>query len=226
LEEKREEGRGDWEERHRDFGAGDRSGRQPKELWKEEMEDLGIEAKEAAVREVAKILPLPELLASIASIKSDYLSRQQASLSPIIHLTSCSSSFSKDSANDAQLSTMVAEQDVGGMMSISVEAAAAHDSLSDDKELIHTYEFSDDIHVHREYFEDVDRTWETFEKTLWIHIANFFNLAKESSTYCLLRSLVEHSCINSNSPTFGYLDEKSIDTGLMKFSGFCPSALS
>ncbi|AQK74947.1 Exocyst complex component SEC6 [Zea mays] len=144
------------------------------------MEDLGIEAKEAAVREVAKLLPLPELLSSIASIKSDYLARQQT--------------------NDAQLSTMVAEQveqahaginalalsqetinklrenfididklcqecqtlienhdkikllsnarnnlnttlkDMGGMMSISVEAAAARDSLSNDKELIHTYE--------------------------------------------------------------------------------------
>nr|CAB3448103.1 unnamed protein product [Digitaria exilis]CAB3504559.1 unnamed protein product [Digitaria exilis] len=54
------------------------------------MEDLGIEAKEAALREVAKLLPLPELLSSIASIKSDYLARQQT--------------------NDAQLSTMVAEQ--------------------------------------------------------------------------------------------------------------------
>ncbi|GKB62890.1 exocyst complex component SEC6, partial [Tanacetum coccineum] len=31
-------------------------------------------------------------------------------------------------------------EDVEGMMSISVEAAAAHDSLSDDKELINTYE--------------------------------------------------------------------------------------
>jgi len=41
------------------------------------MEDLGIEAKEAAVREVAKLLPLPELLSSIAAIKSDYLARQQ-----------------------------------------------------------------------------------------------------------------------------------------------------
>ncbi|KAG0502028.1 hypothetical protein HPP92_002100 [Vanilla planifolia] len=86
----------------------------------ERMEDLGIEAKEAAVREVAKLLPLPELLASIATIKADYSSRQQA--------------------NDAQLSTMVAEQDVGGMMSISVEAAAARDSLHDDRELIHTFE--------------------------------------------------------------------------------------
>ena len=40
-------------------------------------EDLGIEAKEAAVREVAKLLPLPELLQSIASIKADYITRQQ-----------------------------------------------------------------------------------------------------------------------------------------------------
>ncbi|PWA98038.1 hypothetical protein CTI12_AA023760 [Artemisia annua] len=31
-------------------------------------------------------------------------------------------------------------KDVEGMMSISVEAAAAHDSLSDDKELSNTYE--------------------------------------------------------------------------------------
>lgn len=31
----------------------------------------------------------------------------------------------------------------------------------------------------REYFEDVDQTWETFEKTLWAHIANFSKLAKE-----------------------------------------------
>ncbi|KAM0936842.1 putative exocyst complex component EXOC3/Sec6 [Dioscorea sansibarensis] len=202
------------------------------------MDDLGIEAKEAAVREVAKLLPLTELLSSIAQIKSDYLSRQQA--------------------NDAQLSTIVAEQveqaragidalalaqntinqlrdnflsieklcqecqtlienhdqikvlsnarnnlnttlkDVGGMMSISVEAAAARDSLSDDKELIHTYErltaldgkrrfalaaaasHKEEVGRLREYFEDVDQTWETFEKTLWGHVANFFKLAKES----------------------------------------------
>ncbi|KAF8377237.1 hypothetical protein HHK36_030611 [Tetracentron sinense] len=144
------------------------------------VEDLGIEARESAVREVAKLLPLPELLSSISSIKSDYITRQQA--------------------NDAQLSTMVAEQveqaqaglealslsqksinqlwenfidienlcqecqtlienhdqikllsnarnnlnttlkDVEGMMSISVEASEARDSLSDDKELINTYE--------------------------------------------------------------------------------------
>lgn len=41
------------------------------------VEDLGIEAKEAAVREVAKLLPLPELLQSISSIKADYITRQQ-----------------------------------------------------------------------------------------------------------------------------------------------------
>ncbi|KAM5550837.1 hypothetical protein ABKV19_027273 [Rosa sericea] len=202
------------------------------------VEDLGVEAKEAAVREVAKLLPLPDLLQSIASIKADYIARQQA--------------------NDAQLSTMVAEQveqaqagleslslsqksinqlrenfvsieklcqecqtlienhdkikllsnarnnlnttlkDVEGMMSISVEASEARDSLSDDKELINTYErltaldgkrrfalaaagsHKEEVGMLREYFEDVDRTWETFEKTLWCHISNFYNLSKES----------------------------------------------
>lgn len=43
-------------------------------------EDLGIEAKEVAVREVAKLLPLPELLQSISSIKADYITRQQVML--------------------------------------------------------------------------------------------------------------------------------------------------
>lgn len=41
------------------------------------VEDLGVEAKEAAVREVVKLLPLPELLQSISSIKADYIARQQ-----------------------------------------------------------------------------------------------------------------------------------------------------
>ncbi|XWS41266.1 hypothetical protein CRYUN_Cryun17cG0066400 [Craigia yunnanensis] len=202
------------------------------------VEDLGVEAKEAAVREVAKLLPLPELLQSISTIKADYITRQQA--------------------NDAQLSTMVAEQveqaqagleslglsqktihqlrenfisieklcqecqnlienhdqikllsnarnnlnttlkDVEGMMSISVEASEARDSLSDDKEIVNTYErltaldgkrrfalaavasHKDEVSRLREYFEDVDQTWETFEKTLWGHIANFYKLSKES----------------------------------------------
>lgn len=42
-------------------------------------DDLGVEAKEASVREVAKLLPLPELLQSISSIKADYIARQQVS---------------------------------------------------------------------------------------------------------------------------------------------------
>ncbi|XP_076894273.1 exocyst complex component SEC6-like [Bidens hawaiensis] len=202
------------------------------------VEDLGIEAKESAVREVAKLLPLRELFLSISSMKADYIARQQA--------------------NDAQLSTMVAEQveqaqaglkalaasekavhhlrgnfisterlckecqtlienhdqvkllsnarnnlnttlrDVEGMMSISVEAAAAKDSLSDEKELINTYERLTALDGKRrfalatagshkeeagrlnEYFEEVDRTWDTFEQKLWSHISNFFELAKES----------------------------------------------
>ena len=33
--------------------------------------------------------------------------------------------------------------------------------------------------LSREYFEDVDRTWETFEKTLWGVIGNFYKLSKE-----------------------------------------------
>lgn len=45
------------------------------------MHDAGIEAKEAAVREVAKLLPLPDSLASINTIRSDYALRQQVSFS-------------------------------------------------------------------------------------------------------------------------------------------------
>ena len=44
------------------------------------VEDLGVEAKETAVREVAKLLPLPELLQSISSIKADYIARQQVQI--------------------------------------------------------------------------------------------------------------------------------------------------
>ncbi|RWW74585.1 hypothetical protein BHE74_00017472, partial [Ensete ventricosum] len=51
-------------------------------------------------------------------------------------------------------------------------------------------------------------------------------LGKIITTYCLLRFLVEHSYINLKSLAFGYLDEKAIDTGLMKFLGLCPSTLS
>lgn len=48
------------------------------------MHDAGIEAKEAAVREVAKLLPLPDSLASINTIRSDYALRQQVSFSLFI----------------------------------------------------------------------------------------------------------------------------------------------
>ncbi|XP_071735133.1 exocyst complex component SEC6-like isoform X2 [Rutidosis leptorrhynchoides] len=201
------------------------------------VEDLRIEAMESAVREVMKLLPLPELLLSISSIKADYIARQQA--------------------NDAQLSTIVAEQveqaqaglkalassektvnhlrgnfvnierlclecqtfienhdqikllsnarnnlkttlkDVEGMMSISLEAAAAHESLSDDKEIVNTYErlialdakrrcaiaaagSHKEVNKLREHFEEIDRTWEAFEHTLWSYLSNFFELARKS----------------------------------------------
>ncbi|RWW05076.1 hypothetical protein GW17_00031669 [Ensete ventricosum] len=43
--------------------------------------------------------------------------------------------------------------------------------------------------------------------------------------YCLLRSLVKHSCIDSKSSTFYYFDEKPVNTDLTKFPGLCSSAL-
>ncbi|RZR85752.1 hypothetical protein BHM03_00012786 [Ensete ventricosum] len=48
----------------------------------------------------------------------------------------------------------------------------------------------------------------------------------EYIAYCLLCSLVEHSYINPKFLTFGYLDEKPIDTGLIKFLGLYPFTLS
>ena len=44
---------------------------------KTKMQDVGLEAREAAIREVAKLLPSPSSLSSIASIRSDYLQRLQ-----------------------------------------------------------------------------------------------------------------------------------------------------
>lgn len=52
------------------------------------MGDAGIEAKEAAVREVAKLLPLPDSLAIINTIRTDYALRQQV----VGHFRSCFSS--------------------------------------------------------------------------------------------------------------------------------------
>ncbi|RWW76169.1 hypothetical protein BHE74_00015761 [Ensete ventricosum] len=59
-----------------------------------------------------------------------------------------------------------------------------------------------------------------------LSFAHSRELRRQSTTCCLLRSLVKHSCINPKSLAFGYLDEKPIDTGLMKFLSLCPSALS
>ncbi|KAL8523585.1 hypothetical protein ACS0TY_013532 [Phlomoides rotata] len=196
-------------------------------------EDLGVEAKEAAVREVVKLLPLPELLQSIASIKADYIARQQVeqaqegleslslSQKTISHLREnfvdieklcqeCQTLIENHDQikllSNARNNLNTTLKDVEGMMSISVEAAEARDSLSDDKELISTYErltaldgkrrfalaaassHEEEVGRLREYFEDIDHTWETFEKTLWGHISNFFNLAKESPQ-TLVRSM-------------------------------------
>ncbi|RWV92271.1 hypothetical protein BHE74_00009449, partial [Ensete ventricosum] len=56
---------------------------------------LGIDAKEATVHEVAKILPLPDLLISIVSIKADYLSRQPARIAS----SSCSPRICSEVSN-------------------------------------------------------------------------------------------------------------------------------
>ncbi|KAK6931836.1 hypothetical protein RJ641_003629, partial [Dillenia turbinata] len=144
------------------------------------IEDLGVEAKEAAVREVAKLLPVPELLQSIASIKADYILRQQqtdAQLSTMVveqveqaqagleSLASSQKTVNQLRENFLSIEKLCQEcqtlienhdqikilsnvrnnlnttlKDVEGMMSISVEAAEARESLSDDKELVNTYE--------------------------------------------------------------------------------------
>ncbi|KAF3524942.1 hypothetical protein F2Q69_00046516 [Brassica cretica] len=94
-------------------------------------------------------LALPELLQYISSIKADCMARQQA--------------------NDAQLSTMVSEQDVEGMtvMSISVEAGAPRESLSDDKKIVDIQEsmgfgaakrWSNQITIHVFLFREESQT--------------------------------------------------------------------
>lgn len=49
-------------------------------------DDLAVEAKEAAMREVAKLLPTQEILASIASIKADYITRQQVQIQILMNV--------------------------------------------------------------------------------------------------------------------------------------------
>ncbi|PKI62392.1 hypothetical protein CRG98_017198, partial [Punica granatum] len=135
--------------------------------YKMMVEDLGVEAKESAVREVAKLLPLPELLQSISSIKSDYIARQQVEQAQagLDSLNLSQKSINQLRENFLSIEKLCTEcqnlienhdqikllsnarnnlnttlKDIDGMMSISVEAAEARDSLSDDKELINTYE--------------------------------------------------------------------------------------
>lgn len=48
-------------------------------------EDLGVEAKEAAVREVAKLLTLPDQLQFIGDMKADYIARQQVDVDPFLY---------------------------------------------------------------------------------------------------------------------------------------------
>lgn len=47
-----------------------------------------------------------------------------------------------------------------------------------------------------------------------------------NAIYYLLCFLVKHSYIELKSPTFDYLNEKLINTSLIKFIGFYPSVLS
>ncbi|KAL6585550.1 SNARE-binding exocyst subunit S6 [Orobanche minor] len=83
------------------------------------------------------------------------------------------------------------------MMSM-LETGEAQDSLREAQKIIKTYEKlkaldgklsfvlatagsrKEEVGRLREYSEDVDRSWETFEKTLWGHISNFYKLSKES----------------------------------------------
>ncbi|KAL3701708.1 hypothetical protein R1sor_019730 [Riccia sorocarpa] len=202
------------------------------------MGDAGIEAKEAAVREVAKLLPLPDSLANINSIRSDYALRQQhndsqLSTSVMTQVEHARAGIDVLSAAEATIANLrqnfvlidrlcrecqtliehhdlikllsnarnnlnMTLKDVDGMMSISTEAAEARASLKDDRELVRTFERLTALEGKRrfalatvssrkeeaskltEYFEDVNNTRAKFEQTLWGHIGNFFNLAKES----------------------------------------------
>ncbi|XP_058743586.1 exocyst complex component SEC6-like isoform X3 [Vicia villosa] len=72
-----------------------------------------------------------------------------------------------------------------------------NDSFTDDQEILNTYErlksldrfalqaaagshSKEEVRALRKYVKDVNRAWETFEKTLWGHISNFYKLSKES----------------------------------------------
>ncbi|CAK8560274.1 unnamed protein product [Lathyrus sativus] len=72
-----------------------------------------------------------------------------------------------------------------------------NDSFTDDQEILNTYErlktldrfalqaaagshSKEEVRALRKYVKDVNRAWETFEKTLWGNISNFYKLSKES----------------------------------------------
>jgi exocyst complex component 3 len=201
------------------------------------MHDAGIEAKEAAVREVAKLLPLPDSLASVNGIRSDYALRQQhndAQLSSSVMSQVEQARAGIDALADSQhkigslrenfelidrlcreCQTLIEHhdqikllsnarnnlnttlKDVEGMMSISTEAAEARASLSDERELLRTFEALTALEQKRrfalatvstrreeagkltEYFEDVSNTRAKFEQTLWGLVGNFFQLARD-----------------------------------------------
>eukprot|EP00271_Cylindrocystis_brebissonii_P002923 TRINITY_DN13676_c0_g1_i1.p1 TRINITY_DN13676_c0_g1~~TRINITY_DN13676_c0_g1_i1.p1 ORF type:complete len:735 (+),score=196.15 TRINITY_DN13676_c0_g1_i1:510-2714(+) len=210
------------------------------------MNDAVIEAQEAASRELAKLLPSPDVLYNIAAIRADYAQRQQAndaqlsssvttqveqartgidalakSQATILTLRESFKTIEElceecahliENHNQIQLLSIVRNnlnttlKDVEGMLSISKEAAEARQSLSDPRELIKTYEqlttlegkrrFAlaaaasrpEEAGKLREYFEDVNRTKETFEQTLWGYIYDYLRLAKDSPS-TLVRAL-------------------------------------
>eukprot|EP00245_Coleochaete_scutata_P006821 TRINITY_DN21604_c0_g1_i1.p1 TRINITY_DN21604_c0_g1~~TRINITY_DN21604_c0_g1_i1.p1 ORF type:complete len:745 (-),score=193.89 TRINITY_DN21604_c0_g1_i1:256-2490(-) len=197
-----------------------------------------IEAKEAAVREVAKLLPLPDNLSNISVLRGEYLQRQQANDAQLstsvmtqveqardgikaldesqISIANLKSNFDLINQLCLECKTLIEHhdrikllsnarnnlnttlKDIEGMMSISVEAADARDSLSDDRELLRTFESLTALEGKRRFalaaissrhteasqlsgfFEDVNRTRETFEQTLWAHMRNYVKLSKES----------------------------------------------
>eukprot|EP00850_Spirogloea_muscicola_P023325 SM000347S12999 [mRNA] locus=s347:8276:14393:- [translate_table: standard] len=202
------------------------------------MSELAVEAKEAAARELAKLLPLPDSLASIPALRADYTQRHQANdaqlstgvmtqvdeaRAGIDALAKAQASIAELRQNFVTIEKLCAEceilidnheqikllsnarnnlattlKDVEGMMSISVKAAEARASLSNDKELVNTYErlsalegkrrfalaaassHQEEAGKLREYFDDVSRTKVTFEQTLWGYIRDFHRLGKES----------------------------------------------
>ncbi|KAI8556054.1 hypothetical protein RHMOL_Rhmol05G0222800 [Rhododendron molle] len=158
-------------------------------------EDLGIEAKEAAVREVAKLLPLLELLQSIATIKADYNTRQQVEQAQAglesLSLSEKTTNHLRENFVSIEKLCQECQTLIENHDQIKLLSNARHNlnttlkrlTALDGKRrfaLAAAGSHKEEVGRLREYFEDVDRSWETFEGTLWGHISNFFKLAKES----------------------------------------------